>query len=341
MAQIVLADDGIPFDGTSLEKGPLGGAETAFISLAEALAVRGHRVEAYNRAARPVDHKGVAWRLLSEGLPEHADLYIANRGSRLIDAMPSARRTVFWIHNPAGYLIKWRFLSRLFRVRPIIVFSGAYHAASYPRWAPAGRRVTIPYGIPEMFRTSAPADSVPEPRAIFTSNPQRGLEWLLELWGRAIRPRVSDAELHVFAGSATYGGHDHARIEAILARAHAIAGEGVVMREPVPKARLVEELRAARVMLYRGDPGETFCLAVAEAQALGLPAVVQPIGCVAERVVDGETGFVAESDDAFVERSVQLLSDDRLWRRQHQAALARQQTWGWDSAAAEFEKLIA
>ena len=94
-------------------------------------------------------------------------------------------------------------------------------------------------------------------------------------------------------------------------------------------------------MLYRGDPGETFCLAVAEAQALGLPAVVQPIGCVAERVVDGETGFVAESDDAFVERSVELLSDDRLWRRQHQAALARQRAWGWDSAAAEFEKLIA
>ena len=34
----------------------------------------------------------------------------------------------------------------------------------------------------------------------------------------------------------------------------------------------VAALRGARVMLYRGDPGETFCLAVAEAQALVLPS---------------------------------------------------------------------
>ena len=31
-------------------------------------------------------------------------------------------------------------------------------------------------------------------------------------------------------------------------------------------------------MLYKGDPGETFCLSIAEAQALGIPCVVQPIG---------------------------------------------------------------
>ena len=51
-------------------------------------------------------------------------------------------------------------------------------------------------------------------------------------------------------------------------------------------------------MLYRGDEGETFCLAVAEAQALGVPAVVQPLGAVAERVIDGVTGTVARDDEA-------------------------------------------
>ncbi len=55
----------------------------------------------------------------------------------------------------------------------------------------------------------------------------------------------------------------------------------------------------ARVMLYRGDPGETFCLALAEAQAMGVPAVVTPLGSVGERVVDGVSGRVATSDDDF------------------------------------------
>ena len=49
MADIVMTDDGIVFDGASLEKGPMGGAETAFLSLAVALAGRGHRVRVFNR----------------------------------------------------------------------------------------------------------------------------------------------------------------------------------------------------------------------------------------------------------------------------------------------------
>jgi len=49
MAGVVMADDGIAFDGVMAETAPLGGAETAFVALAEALAARGHRVEARNR----------------------------------------------------------------------------------------------------------------------------------------------------------------------------------------------------------------------------------------------------------------------------------------------------
>ncbi len=49
MAEVVMADDGIAFDGASAERGPLGGAETAFAALAEALARRGHRVAVRNR----------------------------------------------------------------------------------------------------------------------------------------------------------------------------------------------------------------------------------------------------------------------------------------------------
>ncbi len=65
---------------------------------------------------------------------------------------------------------------------------------------------------------------------------------------------------------------------------------------------LVAALEGARVMLYRGDEGETFCLALAEAQALGVPAVVQKLGAVVERVIDGVTGTIAGDDEAFVAR---------------------------------------
>ena len=188
MADIVMTDDGIEFDGASLDQGPLGGAETAFVSMALALSARGHRVRVWNRCAAPMESDGVAWAPLPEGLPETCDLYIANRSDKLLRLVKGAKRTIFWIHNPASYLLKYRYLWKLWYRRPTIVFSGAYHAESYPSWAPDGGRVVVPYGISEVFRTITRDDVPPPPRAIFTSSPLRGLDWLLDVWRDRIRP---------------------------------------------------------------------------------------------------------------------------------------------------------
>ena len=201
-AVIVMADDGVPFDGASLETGPLGGAETSFIGLAEGLAARGHHVLAFTTGARMLDHRGVAWAPLSNGLPDRADLYIANRGHRLIAGLRRAQRRAFWLHNPAGYVLKPRYLMPLFQVRPTVVFLGEFHASTLPSWVRSGPRVTIPYGITECFRT-LPERAPPPPRAVFTSNPLRRLDWVLDRWAEGIRPRVPDAELHVYSSLAT------------------------------------------------------------------------------------------------------------------------------------------
>jgi glycosyltransferase involved in cell wall biosynthesis len=181
------------------------------------------------------------------------------------------------------------------------------------------------------------------PRAIFTSNPLRGLDWLLDLWAQRIAPQVPGAELHIYAGPSVYPGASAdavGRMEAVLARADALDGAGVRRYAPVGREQLAQVLAGARIMLYRGDPGETFCLALAEAQAMGVPAVVQPLGSVVERVVDGKTGRIAVSDGEFAETAVALLRDDDLWRRWHRCALALQRGLSWHEVAAHYEALI-
>ena len=135
-----------------------------------------------------------------------------------------------------------------------------------------------------------------------------------------------EAELHIFAGPAVYGDasfRERVRDGSVLARAERwpSMGCGGMRRSGARRWRGVGR---ARVMLYRGDPGETFCLALAEAQAMGVPAVVQPLGSVGERVVDGQTGRVAVSDGEFAEAAIAVLRDDELWQRWHRAALATQ-----------------
>ena len=341
MASVVMADDGIAFDGVMAEQGPLGGAETAFVALAEALAARGHRVEARSHCVAPVSHNGVDWAPIESGVPDSCDLYIGNRGHRMVGLVPYPKRRVLWLHNPARYLRKPRMSARIAWYRPKIVTTGAYHASTVPGWLISGGRTIIPYGVLEAFRHAEPRDP-PPPRAVFTSNPLRGLDWLLDLWVSRIRPAVPDAELHVYAGPAVYGGASKyaAQMEAVLTRADALAGEGVRRYPPVGRDKLIEVLSGARAMLYRGDPGETFCLALAEAQAMGVPAVVTPLGSVGERVDDGKSGRVAESDEAFVEAAITALRDDAVWRRWHLGALATQRGLSWDAVAARYEALI-
>jgi glycosyltransferase involved in cell wall biosynthesis len=210
-----------------------------------------------------------------------------------------------------------------------------------PALAALRRPRNHPYGILDRFRRAAPREP-PPPHAIFTSNPLRGLDWLLDLWVAQIRPAVPTAELHIYAGGAVYGiaGSPRAQqMEAVLARAQALGACGVRRFPPIGREALANALLGARVMLYRGDPGETFCLALAEAQAMGVPAVTKPLGSTPERVIDEVTGRVTADDDDFAAAAVTVLRDDVLWRRWHLAALARQRGLSWDAVGARFEAL--
>lgn len=346
MARIVMADDGIAFDGRSPERGPLGGAESAFVAVAEALAKRGHSVLALSNCAAPLEHNGVTWQPIGAGAPEDADLYIANRGDRLLSLVPRARRVAFWIHNPARYLLKPRYLWKLWRRKPTLVFVGPYHATTCPSWVPSGDWVAIPHGVDACFLDAQPVDTPPPPRAVFTSNPLRGLDWLIELWVTRIHPALPKAELHIFSGPSTYG--TAAKVERmlpVLEFAKRMSDAGVVLREPLPKADLARELPSFRVFTYRGTADETFCMAAAEAQAAGVPAVVCAIGSLPERVINRTTGFVVSAEegrdeDEFMTATLKLLSDDALWSRLHAGAVARQRGRSWDDAAADFERLI-
>ena len=340
--RIVIANRGLEFDGDSVGRRPLGGVESATIALAEALARRGHEVSVHASPAVPRRIGGVAWQRLADGLPLRADLYIANRDHELLLGVPLATRRVLWLHDRADEL-RWAHRLKMAVLPPTVVVLGAAHRATCKPWLTRHRIVEIPLAVAETFTHRSPAEQAPPPVAIFTSNPGRGLEWLLDIWATRIRPRVPHAELHVYSGPQVYqmtSGSGFELMRRILAKADALKGAGVVRHVPVGREELARRLAEARAMLYRGHPKETFCLALAEAQALGVPCVVQAVGSAPERVRDGVTGHVAPDDDAFAAHAVSLLTDDAAWLRMHRAALDLQRSRRWDDVACDFEALL-
>lgn len=341
MARIVLADDGVVFDGKMLDGKAAGGGETAFVRLAEAFAAKGHEVTATARGAGRLRHRGVAWVPLSEALPGKADLFVANRSAHLLALGRNAHRLFFWLHNDARYLAKPRYVLRMLRHWPELVFVSNAHLRAAPGWLPAKARHVIPLGLDASFRHEAER-APPPPLALYAANPLRGLSMLAPLWQSAIAPQVPGARLQVHTGLGLYGAPPKPRTAAAMQEAidaaRAAEGEQFTLGDLIDHAQLVATLRRARVYLYPGDPTETFCLSVAEAQAMGVPCVVLRNGALPERVVDGVTGFVVDGPAAFADAARRLLVDDALWLAQHRACLATQGKRSWDDMAQDFAR---
>ena len=82
--------------------------------------------------------------------------------------------------------------------------------------------------------------------------------------------------------------------------------KGVHLSPPINRNELKNKLKKSRVLLYKGTNDETFCMAVAEAQVLGIPAVVRNFGSLRERVKNNYTGYVCENDEDFSLKTIKL-----------------------------------
>jgi glycosyltransferase involved in cell wall biosynthesis len=302
-----------------LEEKSIAGTQTAFIELSRAFEQLGVVVNVYTDTLRVLEGSGRTWNQLSQvdGTVQY-DLMIVNVSPYLFESFKyiKAKRKILWIHNEAKYLLYWHRLKFLLKYRPVVVFSGKYHKSTLPFFIPTGGRKVIPFGISDEVLKMGSCISVESHKKVyFTSNPLRSLRWLVDLWVAEIHPKKPEAELHVFAGWKTYGAWGKSvknRMQTEIEYASRFAENKIIIRDVIPKHELFKEMKQGRAMFYRGDRAETFCLAVAEAQALGLPAVVCDLGSMKERVQDGVTGFVSKNDAQFIKSALSLLTDDKL-----------------------------
>jgi glycosyltransferase involved in cell wall biosynthesis len=227
-----------------------------------------------------------------------------------------------------------RYLVRIGRLRRVLRIGVASIVLPRP-----DSRLIIHLGLPDEIRGLPPLTAPPAPHAIFASNPVRNLRRLVEIWAASILPRVPNAILDV------YGIHNLGARDAWQAWEGTLLPPGLAphakasvrVHQTAPRHVLMQAMRASRVMLYLGHECEAFCIALAEAQALGVPAVVAPVGALPERVIDGVTGFQRADPQAFAAAAVSLLTDDSLWRRQHEACLSERKGLTWAEYADRFE----
>jgi glycosyltransferase involved in cell wall biosynthesis len=328
---------------SDLEEKSIAGTQTAFIELSRAFEKSGNTVNVYTDALRVLETSGRTWNQLSQvDASVDYDLMIVNVSPYLFESFKhiKTRKKILWIHNEAKYLLYWNRLKYLLKYLPIVVFSGKYHKSTLPFFIPTGGRKLIEYGLSEaVLQTKVVEPQARNQKVYFTSNPLRSLRWIVDLWVKQIHPKVPTAELHVFAGWKTYGAWGLSvkkRMQTEIEYAALFASSNIIIREVIPKAVLFEEMKYGRSIFYRGDRAETFCLAVAEAQALGLPAVVCDLGSMRERVDHGVTGFVVNGEIDFESAAIRVLKDDVLFETMSLASAKKYAEMNWSATANKF-----
>ncbi len=339
---ITLVDDSVPFNAESPDTEPLGGAEKAFASLPAALVRKGHTVRVINRTLVPAAIDEVSWIPWEGRRPTITEVLIAFRKPSLLQFVRTTRKTVFWLTQPAEFLAREPAAPAISRAEPNIVFLGKTHRESYPG-DPPGFAKTVPFGVRKPYLLAEEMAPGEIPVAVVTSHPRQGLDWLLRLWVDRIHPQLPAAELHVYSASlvaAEQGREIPEAIRPTAEQAKAARSAGVRVFEPGSDPHMAEVYRTARVHLYPGSERDMHCSTLGESQAVGLPGVARPLGATAERIVEGETGFVAPDDEAFVNLTLPLLNDLERFTHISKDARLRQRGRSWDKVAGEFEVLF-
>lgn len=350
--KIAIYNHGIPFDGSTTQKQPLGGSESSIIYMARELVRCGHNVQVYANCPNPGDYDGVSYvhyhQFFSEYPSNPWDAVIAFRSYDPMLLGRIAPRMIFWCGDATNQpsLMHFEHASLQRNVDRIFCVS-EWHRQSFVHQfhLPSEKVIATRNGFaPELVAAYAER---PARRAAYTSTPFRGLEILLGIFPE-IRHRVDEATLDVFSSMQVYGWNSEDDRKAFGAVYGAAEQPGVQWRGSVRQPELLQALARTGLLLYPNTFEETSCISAIEAQASGCVVVTSAKAGLSETVAHGETGICIEGDPRtesyqrqFIEASCGLMWNEDLFQKMSAAARARAfRRYAWSSIAFEWTSIL-
>ena len=209
---------------------------------------------------------------------------------------------------------------------------GLYRSSTFLTISEAARRDLVALGIPDEQIHVGYLGVEPEPFA----PGERAVEPRLLYLGRLKQYKRIELLLDVLEGvPGTHldiaGDGDHRpAIEAEIARRG--LEPRVVLHGHVSEEHKAELLARSWINLTASS-AEGWCLTVMEAALCGTPSVALRVGGLAESIVDGETGLLADDGPELTAQVRRVVEDRELRERLGEAARARAQTFTWERTA--------
>ncbi len=285
------------YNSKDLYSEKLRGAETVLINLSNSLAKTGNKITIINNCPKSEYINGVRWLNLNSSFEDSEyDLAFANADCRLFDLVKSKKKILF-SHSLQSLekFIRKKQLFAYLKHRPIVCFLSNYHLKNRSKLLHLFGNINLRYAVDDIFLNTNLNNDVDKHLAIFTSREDRNLNLLLNIWTKYIYPKNNKLKLLVTNNNLNYN------------------NSNIFKRKLLSQQNMIDDLLKARIFLIPGHKAELFCLAAEEAKELCIPIVTLGKGCLAERVDNGKTGFVAKDEKEFAKYTLELFNNDALW----------------------------
>lgn len=301
MQKIYFVEKSIPFNANDLNLSLVGGIEKILINISNELGKdKNLNIKVFNENKNNIKINNVEWYNLKDYKNhDEPDILIAFSDANLFDNL-KCKKKFLWSNSVQSIekFIRKKQLLPFLKHKPVIILDGDYHYNNRSLFTSLfGKKILKLAPDDEFINETVQIDKLPEKNSIFITRSDRNLDILINAW-KTIFIKSPGSKLFVNPPFCVNS---------------EIMKYSINVREKGSKSDLINELKLCRVMLIPGHKGEVFCLAAEEARELCIPIVTLGIGSLYERVIHGQTGFIAKNIDEFINYSIQILNDDELY----------------------------
>ena len=340
--------------GGMLEKQGVGGLETTYIELSDAMVKGGHTCFVFCKCEKEHIHNGVQFvpfEKIGEYNSVKPDVLITSRWFNPLYSIPNAKK-ILWMQD--NFYIDPNHPD-IWGVVDGFVCSSHWHRQYIAEKVGGGLNIkkihTIPLAIrKELFQQKVERDPL---KVIYSSNPNRGLYNLADMWGE-LSEKIEGIHLSVtygWEGLKTWSSNpdweksveeDKKKMDEWMK-----TSGNVTMTGRLPKVKLAKEMLSSSLCLYPSNFWETFCLTALETQAAGTPMITTRLGALQNTLCD--TGNIliphsaasAEYRNEFIKSAVELMHDSEKRNMLSKECISYfEKQPDWEQVAATWEKMI-
>lgn len=335
--KIVIATQGLPFNGHTTKHKALGGSETAVIEVAKELHKLGNEVVVYNNCEKPGKYDGVYYHNFQDDWQDfvdigYADIVIVSRFVQILGQKLNSKLNILWNHDILVPEIKDTLFSLTWNI-DYMYFLSNYHKNQYLEILPELKPIA------KLNTNGIDTDLIPKQtnkkhKIMFTSRPERGLYKALELY-----EKIGDKELEfLICNYQSIPTDEVLQVEKMCAeKAMQLIEQGFDIRfDQFTKEDLYKNMAESKAVIYTTQFPEISCIGAMEAQACGTAYICTNDFALKETVGYQGITFNKDYDDNFIKRIKEVIYNDDVRQDVEKIGLEHVKNYTWQKVAKRF-----